>query len=105
MMSSNEERIAINTIRKTIPRPALYEQLAEECSELAQASLKMARILRGENKTPVTIDEARENIKEEYTDIILCAETLGIVPSGDIMTSKIRRWVARNTAVDIKEGA
>ena len=104
MTSSNEERMAINMIRKTIPRPALYEQLAEECSELAQASLKMARILRNENKTPVTIDEARENVKEEYTDIILCAETLGIVPSGDIMTSKLRRWVTRNITVDINEG-
>ena len=26
-----------------IPEPALYEQLAEECSELAQAALKKAR--------------------------------------------------------------
>lgn len=101
MMSPDEERMAINMVRETIPRPALYEQLAEECSELAQASLKMARKLRNENKTPVTIDEARENVKEEYTDIILCAEILGIKPSGDIMTSKIRRWVTRNVAVDI----
>ena len=105
MMSANEERMNINTIRKTIPRPALYEQLAEECTELAQASLKMARILRNENKTPVTIDEARESIKEEYTDIILCTETLGIVPSSAIMASKLKRWVARNTEVDINEEA
>lgn len=29
--------------------PALLEQLAEECSELAQAALKLARLERGEN--------------------------------------------------------
>lgn len=34
--------------------PALLEQLAEECSELAQAALKLARLERGENPTPKT---------------------------------------------------
>lgn len=91
------ERMNINKIRKLITRPALYEQLAEECSELSQASLKMARIIRNENKTPVTIDEARENISEEYTDILLCAEVLGIRPSGEIFSQKLNRWVERNT--------
>ena len=44
----------MNDIIDTIGLPAMLEQLAEECSELAQASLKYARLLRGENPTPKT---------------------------------------------------
>ncbi len=33
---------------RTLGEPALLEQLAEECSELAQAALKLARLERGE---------------------------------------------------------
>lgn len=40
------------TIIETIGEPALLEQLAEECSKLSQAALKLARKLRGENPTP-----------------------------------------------------
>lgn len=36
--------------------PAMHEQLAEEATELAKEALKMARILRGENPTPVTME-------------------------------------------------
>ena len=32
---------------------AKLEQLAEEAAELSQAALKLARVLRGENPTPV----------------------------------------------------
>ena len=42
----------MNDIIDSIGLPAVLEQLAEECSELAQASLKYARLLRGENPTP-----------------------------------------------------
>jgi hypothetical protein len=38
--------------------PATLEQLAEECAELSQAALKLARLHRGENPTPVTEQEA-----------------------------------------------
>lgn len=37
--------------------PALLEQTAEECTELAHACLKEARRLRGENPTPKTTPE------------------------------------------------
>lgn len=39
-------------ILEMIGTAALLEQLAEESAELAQAALKMARKLRGENPTP-----------------------------------------------------
>ena len=47
----------IKQIRELVPEAVLYEQLAEECNELAQACLKKARKLRGENYTPKTIEE------------------------------------------------
>lgn len=39
-----------------IGKAAMLEQLAEEAAELAQAALKCARIERGENPTPVTME-------------------------------------------------
>ena len=42
------------TIIERIGEPAFLEQLAEECSELAQAALKTARKYRGENRAEVS---------------------------------------------------
>lgn len=55
-----------------IGEAALLEQLAEECAELAHVALKMARIIRGENPTPKTLDETlpKRNIKEEIQIIM-----------------------------------
>ena len=58
--------------------PAMLEQAAEEASELAKAALKYARILFNENPTPVTKDKAFNDLTEEYSDFILCAEELGL---------------------------
>lgn len=52
--------------------PALLEQLAEECSELAHAALKLARLERGETPTPKTEEECVENLLEELGDVNLC---------------------------------
>lgn len=57
---------------RTLGEPALLEQLAEECSELAQAALKMARLERGENPTPKTEEECVKNLLEELGDVNLC---------------------------------
>lgn len=89
-------RTNLNYIRKRITRPARYEQLAEECSELAQAALKMARILRGENKTPVSVQEAKQNLVEECSDVMLCLEVLGLYSDSNIVSEKLERWVNRN---------
>ena len=60
------------TIVERIGVPAFLEQLAEECSELAQAALKAARKYRGENPTPKTIDECYDSLQEEIADVMLC---------------------------------
>ena len=73
----------------------MYEQLAEECAELGKAALKMARILRGENPTPVTTAEAQDAIIEEYTDLEICASELGYYPSHTIAVRKTDRFKQR----------
>ena len=82
-------------MRELIGDPATYEQLAEECTELAKAALKMARILRGENPTPVTSDECMANMVEEASDVVLCLNDLGIEADKDIMRAKMARFHSR----------
>lgn len=48
-----------NRILNKIGEPAVLEQLAEECTELAQSALKLARKIRGENPTPKALRNAR----------------------------------------------
>ena len=47
-------------------------QLAEEAAELAQAALKYRRALDGVNPTPVTLDQAYNNLNEEVSDVLTC---------------------------------
>lgn len=79
-----------------IGEPAMLEQLAEECTELGKAALKMARIERGENPTPVTCFKAACAIIEEYTDVVQCARELGVkVDEAQIWDKELRfeeRW-------------
>lgn len=48
-------------------------QLAEEAAEVAQAALKLRRVLDGKNPTPVTECDALDNLVEELADVALCA--------------------------------
>lgn len=68
-----------HTMITLIGRPAMLEQAAEEASELAKAALKLARIYRGENPTPITRGDAALNLIEEYTDLVQCMEELDIL--------------------------
>lgn len=84
-----------------ITEPAAYEALAEECTELAKAALKMARVLRGENPTPVSEQEASEMVCEEFTDVISCAIALGLEVDDEQSVEKFRRMQERHAeAVD-----
>ena len=91
----------MNDIIDRIGLPAVLEQLAEECSELAQASLKYARLLRGDNPTPKTEQECLEALTEEIADVDLCISELmmeGLVDSNkviDIIDQKGNRWHKR----------
>ena len=87
-------------VKECIGEAALYEQMAEECTELAQALLKKARKLRGDNPTPRTMKEINDSIEEEYTDVYICSDMLDIRVNTDIYDAKVIRWAGR---VDAKE--
>lgn len=92
---------AIRYVRENLSQEAQLEQLAEECAELGKAALKMARIYRGENPTPVKRTEAFNNLVEEIADVTLCVEVLGLNTSealyncGRIWEEKSVRWMTR----------
>ena len=75
-----------------IGKAAALEQLAEEATELAQAALKYARKLRGENPTPKTLEEIKANLIEEFTDVTLCADVLGLQHDWMMKEQKFKRW-------------
>lgn len=74
---------------------AMFEQLAEEATELAHAALKLARIKRGENPTPVLKEDAMDHLIEEYTDVVQCAEELSLVPNMEQIRLKKMRFEER----------
>lgn len=59
-----------------IGEPAALEQLAEECCELAQAALKLARCERGENPTPKSKNECVQAVLSEVADVFACIDIL-----------------------------
>lgn len=59
----------MKTILDIIGAPAALEQCAEECSELAQACLKLGRKLRGENPTPKDESALYASLEEEIADV------------------------------------
>lgn len=91
----------LNPINK-IGLPAVLEQCAEECTELAKVNLKMARKLRGENPTPKTMDKINQELIEEIADVLVCIDILldEVVSRDDVtsvMLEKRFRWNERLT--------
>lgn len=83
-------------ITERIGEAAALEQLAEEAAELAHAALKMARIVRGENPTPVSKEQAYLSLLEEIGDVRLCAyvlqDTYGAFYTSKLEDEKLERW-------------
>lgn len=77
-----------------IGEPAMLEQLAEEATELAKAALKKARVIRKENPTPVTLEEANANLIEETADVIQCIRDLSIPIDEEQMKRKTERFLS-----------
>ena len=82
-------------LANAIGEPAMYELMAEDCNELAKACLKKARIIRGENPTPLTTSEADVSIMEEWSDVILCAREMRLRYSEAMIHHKTKRWTER----------
>ena len=83
----------IVSIREKLRSEEVLCQFAEECSEAAHAALKLRRALTGENPTPVSVQDAGENLLEELTDIVICVDVLAL----DFYRSeeKAVRWINR----------
>lgn len=93
-----------------IGTPAALEQFAEECCELGQACLKMARKLRGQNPTPKDMKWIEIDLKEEMADVQVCFSVLmygnNIVSSEElsqIFDSKMDRWVDRIREEEVRK--
>ena len=85
----------IDTVREYLDQDELLAQLAEECTELAQAALKLRRALDGKNPTQNTEEERRRSLLEEYTDVIHCALVLDLEMDLDQIRKKTERWMRR----------
>ena len=84
-------------VQETLTERDLLEQLAEEAAELSQAALKYIRAagMNG-NVTPVRAEEAAENLLDEFRDVLIVAEALGIFLGDHRMDShKWKRWAER----------
>lgn len=83
----------------TFGRDEILAQAAEEATELAQALLKLRRAYRG--TTPVSVEDALEQVREEHNDLTLCMDVLlscndePIGDTGVIRYEKLERWVER----------
>ena len=86
-------------IIKQVGAPALFEGAAEEAVELAKAALKVARIMRKENPTPVTLDEAAREVVVEYSDLRVYIDILRILVDAEVYDDKKQRFIER-----LKEG-
>lgn len=86
-----------NIIKKSIPVTELLAGLAEECTELAQAALKLRRVYDKTNPTPKKEQDAIEDLYEEIADVKLYCSMLDIPVSyiSNIMRCKQMRWESR----------
>ena len=84
-------------VQETLTERDLLEQLAEEAAELSQAALKLIRASgMNKNATPVRAEEAAENLLDEFRDVMIAAEALGIWAGDHRMDShKWQRWAER----------
>lgn len=92
-------------IRRKIGERALLEQLAEECNELAHASLKMIRAKGlSENVTPVDEHEAEKALRVEAIHVHMIMRVLGIeIPRRAVENApEWERWAKRLKETETK---
>ena len=85
----------MDKIRDYLSDAEILAQLAEEASELAQAALKLRRVLDGKNPTPVSLEKAKVNLVEEYSDVVCCMMELEMIYDPSLINRKKERWIRR----------
>lgn len=100
----------LEIVRGKLSDPELLAQLAEEAAELAQAALKMRRVIDGANPTPVTFQQAHDNLLEEISDVETCVAALlyntptAVKARADLRAVKLERWAGRLLGTEAKDG-
>lgn len=100
----------LEIVRAKLSDPELLAQLAEEAAELAQAALKMRRVIDGTNPTPVTFQQAHDNLLEEICDVETCVSALlyntptAVKVRADMRAVKLERWAGRLLGTEAKDG-
>ena len=87
----------ISIVKMEMPVVELLAGLAEECSELSQAALKLRRVFDQTNPTPVSEKDAKERFFEEVADVQLYMTMIDIPWNyiKQIATEKQKRWEKR----------
>ena len=76
-------------------------QVAEESAELAQAAVKLVRIKRGDNPSPLPVNQAADNVIEEIADVknaIAALRIDNLIPTDELeeqRQEKLDRWYKR----------
>lgn len=98
-MSPMEFEQAKRYVKEQTTRTELLAQLAEEAAELGHAALKMRRVIEGTNPTPVSPNQAFENLVEEVADVRLLMRLLDFdfipLEIQKRMDEKLMRWQSR----------
>ena len=75
---------------ENIGTAAMLEQTAEECVELSQACLKLARLIRGENPVYKDAKQIIDNLHEEIADVRIC---IGELVQGEAVNDyEVQYW-------------
>lgn len=87
-------------IANSVPHGELLAELAEECTELAQAALKYRRAagMATANPTPTTEEEAYISMEEEMADVLTTMAVLyraGFSYPAAEINYKLTRWAER----------
>ena len=87
----------MNIVKEKMPVNELLAGLAEECSELAQAALKLRRVFDQTNPTPMDEETAKDRFFEEVADVQLYLKMIDIPWNyvKEIAIEKNKRWANR----------
>lgn len=66
--------VDVEFIASRLSREDILCQLAEEVAELAQAALKLRRVITGTNPTPVSEKNATDDLFEKLADVAVAEE-------------------------------
>ena len=94
---NNSDNSNADFVRETLTRRELLEQAAEEAAELSQALLKYIRAVGlSNNVTPLDSYDAADDVEEEFADLCLCMQLLGVEEADKkTMSKKLERWSKR----------